>query len=78
MDEGANLVEERLRNALVVEEGGLACLQRLVAFFFRWAAMERGADLGESGINVGRGVIEGGAGVSDGDANELDASPISL
>ena len=75
MCERAELVEEGLRNPFVVEEGGRACVGRLVPFVFALGG-DGGADFGEGGCEVVRGVDEGGACVADGDANELDASPI--
>jgi hypothetical protein len=67
----AELVEEGLRNYLVVEEGGRANFGRLVVFAL---GGDGGADLGEDSCEVVRSVDEGGAGVADGDANELAAS----
>ena len=71
----AELVEEGLRNSLVAEEGGRACVGRLVAFALALGS-DGGADLGEGICEVVRSVDEGSAGVADGDADELDASPI--
>ncbi len=71
----AELVEEGLRNSLVVEEGGRTDFGRLVAFALALGGDER-AGLGEGSCEVVRIVGEGGAGVADGDADELDASPI--
>ncbi len=75
MGKKAELVEDGLRNSLVVEEGGRACVGRLVAVALALGG-DRGANLGEGGCEVVRCVDKGGAGVTDGDANELDASPV--
>ncbi len=69
------LVEEGLRNSLVVEKGGRACVGSLVPFALALGG-DGGANLGESGCEVVRSVGEGGAGVADGDADELYASPL--
>ncbi len=71
----AKLVEEGLRNSLVMEEGGRADFGRLVAFALALGG-DGGADFGEGSYDVVRRVGEGGAGVADGDDDELDASPL--
>ena len=58
-----------------MEEGGRACVWRLVSFALALGG-DGGADLGEGGCEVVCSVGEGGAGVADGDADELDASPV--
>ncbi len=69
-------IEEGIRNLLVVDHGGLACLVRLAAFLS--LSGDGRADLGEGSGDVDRRVVEGSAGVADGEAHELDAFPISL
>ncbi len=59
-----------------MDEGGLVCIMRLVAFQFSLSGDGR-ADFDEGGRDVGRCFMEGGVNVADGDANELDASPVS-
>ena len=48
LGEKAELVKEGLRNSLVVEEGGRACVGRLVAFALALGG-DGGANLGEGG-----------------------------
>ena len=76
MCQGAELVEESLRDPLVVDEGVLVCVLCFLASRCSLGG-GRGAGLDEGGRNVGRRVEEGSAGVADVNANEVNASPIS-
>ena len=68
-------VEEGFRDPLVVVEGGLACLVRLVALSFPFGC-NGGAELGKCGFDYGRRVVEDVAGVADGDKYKFNANPI--
>ena len=70
------MVEEGVRNSLVMEKDGSICFVCLVLFTFAMGG-NGGADLGEGRSEVVRGVDEDGDGVADEDADELDPSPTS-
>jgi hypothetical protein len=72
----AELIEEGLRNSLVVRELGLAYFVRLVSFSFSLGG-DGEAGPGEGVRDIGRRGVEGNAGVANGVARDLDASSMS-